>query len=157
VHTYRRTYYFFFFRIIIIHRRFAYECIPEGLIYVHAYLCVYHHRRGARVVRRGMARQRVSGSGTVVGRREPVGPTAGGGSGGTVPPVHTTVHTHARTSVEGSLLGRLCVVSLYARNLIWFRCRVQYYYNILFYLKFYYRFFSHSYTSIRNNARSRTH
>jgi len=44
--------------------------------------------------------------------------------------LYTRLHTHARTSVEGSLLGRPFVVSLCPRNLIWFRCRVWYYYYI---------------------------
>lgn len=45
--------------------------------------------------------------------------------------LYTRLHTHARTSVEGSLLGRPFVVSLCSRNLIWFRCRVYYYYIYL--------------------------
>lgn len=69
-----------------------------------------------------MAQRRVSGSGTVVGRREPVGLAAGSG---TVPPVHTTTHT--RTHVSRRFVARSAVrlsLSLSACNLIWFRCRV---------------------------------
>lgn len=72
--------------------------------------------------------------------------------------LHSTqyTHTHARQSKVRCSVG--CSSSLCTRNLIWFRCRVQYYYNILFYLKVYYRFsHTHIHTSARYNARSHTH
>lgn len=61
-----------------------------------------------------MARRRVSGSGTVVDGREPVGPAA-------LSLPYTRLHAHARTPVVGSLLGRLYVAlssSLSARALV---------------------------------------
>lgn len=56
IHTRMKMYYLFLNYNYLTDdlRALAYKCIPEGLIYVYAYLNVYH-RRGAWVVRRGMA------------------------------------------------------------------------------------------------------
>lgn len=69
-----------------------------------------------------MARRRVSGSGSVVGGRKPVGPAIVAvvvvGDCGAVPPVHTT--THARTHVSRRFVARSAV-----RRLSPFRSRAR--------------------------------
>lgn len=84
-----------------------------------------------RVVKGGMARRRVSGSGTVVDGREPVGPSAYGGGGGTVPPVVQCTHdyTHTRAHVSRRFVARSAVSSSPVRVIL--SCSSVVYNNII--------------------------